>query len=89
MKNKDMVLLLPFLQSSSYDLRIWHKSHLYLRIDRMTDPQVRIDEDAVVIDYGPGNSNAEIIDVERISKVTVSKSINIVVDQDKNNLPGI
>ncbi len=79
MITSDVELLLPFLEKSAYDLRIWRKSHLYTRVDRKEQPDVFISGELLIVWHG---GNMEELPIQHIKKVTISSTINIVLETD-------
>jgi len=79
MLSTDAELLLPLLERSSYDLRVWRGSHLYVRIDRKEDPEVFIAGELIQIWH---QGNIEELEIQRIKKITIQSTINIVLEME-------
>ncbi len=79
MLQSDIELMLPFLERSSYDLRVWRGSHLYVRIDRKEDPEVFIAGELLQIWH---QGNIEELQIQRIKKITIQTTVNIVLEME-------
>lgn len=87
MERRIAELIIPILQESYKDIRIWRNGHIYYRIDgnieRVIRSEEREDQLYLVVTWNDkGKENETEIPMALVRKVTISKNINIEYTTD-------
>ena len=82
MERRIAELVIPILQESSKDIRIWRNGHIYYRIDgnieRTIQSEEREDQLYLIITWNDrGKENETEIPTALLTKVTIAKNINL------------